>query len=128
MSEPTRSPNNADPNNADPNNADPSNADPSNADPSNADPSNADPSNADPSNADPSNADESTPLHDPAGERSGADVDEAVATAEAGSAVDPVHQAPGTLEPGESRVEHMVDEVPARGADSSSSPSGDANS
>ena len=42
-----------------------------------------------------------------------ADVDAAVASAEEGSRVEDRHHAPGTLEPGESRVERMADVVDA---------------
>ena len=49
-------------------------------------------------------------LHDPAPERSGANVDEAVATAERGSQVEGVHTPSGDEKSGESRIEHMVDE------------------
>jgi hypothetical protein len=48
-------------------------------------------------------------LHDPAPERSGSDVQEAVDTAEEGSQVEGQHSSPSGVEPGESRVEQMAD-------------------
>ena len=46
----------------------------------------------------------------PVPERSGETVDEAVATAEEGSAVEGVHTPSGQAASGDSRAEHMVDE------------------
>ncbi len=49
-------------------------------------------------------------FRDPAAERSGATVDDAVANAEDGTQVEGVHTPSGQAESGDSRVEHMVDE------------------
>ncbi len=54
--------------------------------------------------------DERPVLRSPAPERGGATIDEAVATAEAGSQVEGVHTPSGQAASGDSRVEHMVDE------------------